>query len=59
MLILAADANFRMKNRLRANARVDPPLGPGWGYQVEPEAYKTHLTNYVNEEDVCFVGHFA
>ncbi|KAK7027564.1 CxC2 domain-containing protein [Favolaschia claudopus] len=29
MLILAVDANFRMRNRLRSNAYYDPPLGSG------------------------------
>jgi hypothetical protein len=52
MLILAIDANFRMKNRMRANEIHDPPLGPGWGFWVEPEGYKTHLKNYVQEKDV-------
>ncbi|KAJ6558636.1 hypothetical protein DFH09DRAFT_1248185 [Mycena vulgaris] len=43
MLLLALDANFKLKNRLRANERYDPPLGPGWGAFVEPEGYKEHL----------------
>jgi hypothetical protein len=38
MLIIALDANFKLKNRMRANAKVDPPLGPGWEYFVEPKA---------------------
>jgi hypothetical protein len=29
MLIIALDANFKLKNRLRANERYDPSLGPG------------------------------
>jgi hypothetical protein len=28
------------------------PLGPGWGYFVEPESYREHLKNYVAEKDV-------
>ncbi|KAJ7822085.1 hypothetical protein B0H14DRAFT_3471004 [Mycena olivaceomarginata] len=52
MLILAIDTNFRMKNRMRANEIHDPPLGPGWGFWVEPEGYKTHLKNYVQEKDM-------
>ncbi|KAJ7496076.1 hypothetical protein B0H11DRAFT_1716264 [Mycena galericulata] len=48
MLILALDANFKLKNRLRANERYDPSLGPGWGAFVEPTAYKEHLKNYIS-----------
>ncbi|KAJ7901027.1 hypothetical protein B0H14DRAFT_3422936 [Mycena olivaceomarginata] len=55
----AIDANFRMKNRMRANEIHDPPLGPGWGFWVEPEGYKTHLKNYVQEKDVSSCIAFA
>ncbi|KAF7317928.1 CxC2 domain-containing protein [Mycena kentingensis (nom. inval.)] len=51
-LMLALDANFRLKNRLRANERQDPSLGPGLGYFVLLEAYKEWLRRYVAEEDV-------
>jgi hypothetical protein len=53
MLLLAADANFCLKNRIRNNEIDDPSLGPGWGYWVEPTKYETHLKKYVNEKDVC------
>ncbi|KAJ7429083.1 hypothetical protein B0H11DRAFT_1769987, partial [Mycena galericulata] len=56
MLILALDANFKLKNRLRANERYDPPLGPGWGAFVEPTLYKEHLRNYVGETDVSAIS---
>ncbi|KAJ7251189.1 hypothetical protein B0H12DRAFT_1018742 [Mycena haematopus] len=52
MLLLALDANFRLKNRLRANEHQDPSLGSGLGYFVEDTAYKEHLKNYVAESDV-------
>lgn len=52
MLLLAVDANFRLKNRMRAHEIDDPSLGPGWGYWVEPEKYKEHLSKYVHEKDV-------
>jgi hypothetical protein len=52
MLLLAVDANFRLKNRMRANEINDPSLGPGWGYWVEPGRYKRHLKKYVGEKDV-------
>ncbi|KAJ7448474.1 hypothetical protein B0H11DRAFT_1744214 [Mycena galericulata] len=59
MLILALDANFKLKNRLRANERYDPPLGPGWGAFVEPTLYKEHLANYVGESDISTCIAFA
>jgi hypothetical protein len=52
MLLLALDANFRLKNRLRANEHQDPSLGPGLGYFVDPGPYKEHLRHYVAEKDV-------
>ncbi|KAJ7708001.1 hypothetical protein B0H16DRAFT_1746369 [Mycena metata] len=55
MLILALDANFRLKSRLRANERDDPPLGDGWGYIVEEAPYKEHLRNYVAEKDITLL----
>ncbi|KAF8213240.1 hypothetical protein K438DRAFT_1956654 [Mycena galopus ATCC 62051] len=51
-LLLVMDANFRLKNRLRANEHQDPSLGSGLGYFVEEKAYKAHVKNYVAEKDV-------
>ncbi|KAJ7066079.1 hypothetical protein C8F01DRAFT_1248123 [Mycena amicta] len=51
-LMLAVDANFRMKNRIRAKERSNPSLGPGLGFFVLPDPYKEHIKNYVTEEDV-------
>ncbi|KAF7351692.1 CxC2 domain-containing protein [Mycena sanguinolenta] len=59
MLLLAMDANFRLKNRLRANQHEDRPLGSGWGYQVEEGPYKEHLKGYVAEKDVSTCIAFA
>ncbi|KAJ7571957.1 hypothetical protein C8J56DRAFT_1070458 [Mycena floridula] len=59
MLFIAMDANFRMKNRLRKNARSDVPLGPGLGYQVPGHEYRKHLKNYVSEEDISTCLAFA
>ncbi|KAF7294727.1 CxC2 domain-containing protein [Mycena indigotica] len=53
--MLSIDANFCLKNRLRANERDDPSLGPGLGYFVESTAYKEHLKNYVAEKDASSV----
>ncbi|KAJ7040223.1 hypothetical protein C8F04DRAFT_948763 [Mycena alexandri] len=59
MLLLAMDANFRLKSRLRSNARDDPPLGDGWGHMVEEGPYKKHLRGYVAEKDVSTCIAFA
>ncbi|KAJ7055666.1 hypothetical protein C8F01DRAFT_993960 [Mycena amicta] len=58
-LMLAMDANFRMKNRIRKNERHDPSFGPGWSYFVNVEPYKNHLRNYTTEEDVSSCIAFA
>ncbi|KAJ7728446.1 hypothetical protein DFH07DRAFT_969878 [Mycena maculata] len=57
MLILALDANFKLKNCIRTNAHFDPSLGPGYEYFLEPNGYREHLRNYVPEKDVssCIV----
>ncbi|KAK7027809.1 CxC2 domain-containing protein [Favolaschia claudopus] len=52
ILIVAMDANYRLRNRLRLNEKDDPPLGSGWGYLVEETEYHEHLRGYVGEEDV-------
>ncbi|KAJ6493859.1 hypothetical protein DFH09DRAFT_946889, partial [Mycena vulgaris] len=52
ILLLAIDANFRMKSCLRANKHHDPPLGDGWRHVVEGSPYKEHLKGYIMEKDV-------
>ncbi|KAJ7476816.1 hypothetical protein B0H11DRAFT_2234793 [Mycena galericulata] len=59
MLLIAVDANFKLKNRLRANEHQDDPLGPGWGAFVEPNAYREHLRGYVAEKDISTCIAFA
>ncbi|KAK7019612.1 CxC2 domain-containing protein, partial [Favolaschia claudopus] len=59
MLILAVDANFRLRNRIRVNEIDDPSLGPGWGYWVEPNSYREHLKNYVHETEISTCIAFA
>ncbi|KAJ7022824.1 hypothetical protein C8F04DRAFT_970935 [Mycena alexandri] len=58
-LILAMDANFKMKNRIRAREHNDPSLGPGFGAFVEPKEYKKHLCKYVGEKDISTCIAFA
>ncbi|KAJ7149321.1 hypothetical protein C8R43DRAFT_1128675 [Mycena crocata] len=59
MLLLAMDANFRLKSRLRPNERDDQPLGAGWGHLVNEGPYKEHLVDYVAEKDVSTCIAFA
>ncbi|KAJ7152741.1 hypothetical protein C8R43DRAFT_1127191 [Mycena crocata] len=59
MLLLAVDANFRLKNRMRPNEIDDPSLGPGWGFWVEPVKYRRHIRKYVNEKDISTCIAFA
>ncbi|KAJ7456295.1 hypothetical protein B0H11DRAFT_2244215 [Mycena galericulata] len=59
MLLLAVDANFKLKNRMRPNKIDDPPLGPGWSYWVEQLRYKRHLKKYVAEKDLSTCIAFA
>ncbi|KAJ7138480.1 hypothetical protein C8R43DRAFT_1089333 [Mycena crocata] len=59
MLLLAVDANFKLKNRKRANEIDDPSLGPGWGYWVEPRRYRRHIRKYVAEKDMSTCIAFA
>lgn len=51
-LFIAMDANFRMKQRFRGNAKADLPLGPGLGYQVDEGPYLEFLKGYTSEKDV-------
>jgi hypothetical protein len=52
-LHIAADANFRMKNRFKPGTRTDTGLGTGLSYFVENDQYKAFLRDYVSEKDVC------
>jgi hypothetical protein len=56
--ILNQHANFRLKNRLRGSSQQDPPLGPGYAYFVEGQAYADHLRNYVDQKEVCSPSRF-
>ncbi|KAJ7081651.1 hypothetical protein B0H15DRAFT_924210 [Mycena belliarum] len=59
MLVLAVDANFRLKNRIRKNEHDDPSFGSGWGYMVDDAPYREHLKGYVAEKDVSTCIAFA
>lgn len=50
-LILAIDANFRLKN-LRRPSSLDPGLQTGWAYFVENGPYLEHIAKYPKQKDV-------
>lgn len=54
MLILAMDANFRLRSKLRG-AVSDPVLNPGWAYFVDYTPYSEFVAKYVDEEEVSGV----
>ncbi|KAL1739935.1 hypothetical protein HDZ31DRAFT_48503, partial [Schizophyllum fasciatum] len=57
--ILAVDANFRLKNRIRKNENKRGALGEGLGYFVATEPYKHHISAYVKESDISSCIAFA
>ena len=51
-LVVAIDANFRLKRRAVSTTDRDPPLGSGWGYFVEDGPYLEHVLANASQEDV-------
>ena len=56
-LIIAIDANFRLKRRAVSNDARDPGLLSGQGYFVEDSEYRAHILQYADQEDVSAHGH--
>ncbi|KAI0058288.1 hypothetical protein BV25DRAFT_1810998, partial [Artomyces pyxidatus] len=50
--IIAMDANFRLKNKLRSSAANDPGFHTGLAYFVPEEGYNEHVSNYATQEEV-------
>ncbi|KAF8978717.1 hypothetical protein BDQ17DRAFT_1394682 [Cyathus striatus] len=51
ILYIAVDANFKLKMK---NCGIkDVELSPGWGTFVNEEEYQQHLSNYVDQPEVC------
>jgi hypothetical protein len=53
ILMVAMDANFRLRSRLRGAINKEPRLGLGWAYFVNNEPYSEFIKDYVDEEEVC------
>jgi hypothetical protein len=52
MLIIAMDANFRLRSKLRGVVNKNHTLGPGWSYFVNNGPYSDFIKDYVDEEEV-------
>ena len=53
MLMVAMDANFQLKSRLRGAINREPALGLGWAYFVDNGPYSEFIKDYVDEDEVC------
>ena len=51
-LIIAIDANFRLKRRAVSSEQRDPALGSGTGYFVENTMYRDYYMKFATQEDV-------
>ena len=54
-LIIAIDANFRLKRRAVSNDARDPGLMSGLGYFVADEPYRNYILQYADQEDVSLI----
>lgn len=52
MLIVAVDANFRLKNLFRSTEQKDPGLHTGLAYFVDDKPYKAHVMKFATQKDV-------
>ncbi|KAG2097508.1 uncharacterized protein F5147DRAFT_777956 [Suillus discolor] len=57
-LILAMDANFRLKNHLCSSDTADPGLHTGLAYCVPNEEYKSHILKHVSQKDISSCSGF-
>lgn len=54
--MIAQDANFRLKNRLRQSQHQDPWLAPGLAYFVDDAPYHKFIVEYATTpEDVSLL----
>ena len=56
-LVLAVDANFRLKRRAVSSTERDPALCDGWGYFVQEKPYLEHVLAHATQEDVRHSSH--
>ncbi|KAL0958405.1 hypothetical protein HGRIS_000546 [Hohenbuehelia grisea] len=58
-LIVAPDANFKLKGRRRATDAAEVGLAPGFAYFVAEKAYREHLKNYATQAEISHCVGFA
>ena len=52
MLIVALDANFRLRSKLHGVVNKNHTLGSGWSYFVNNGPYSDFIKDYVDDEEV-------
>lgn len=52
MLIVAMDANFRLRSKLRGVGLTDITLNSGLAYFVDNKPYADFIKDYVDQEEV-------
>ncbi|KAI0038297.1 hypothetical protein FA95DRAFT_1505888, partial [Auriscalpium vulgare] len=57
--IVAMDANFRMKNRLRSSKTKDPGLHTGKAYFVADDKYDEYVAANIDQEEMSGCSRFA
>ncbi|TFY79269.1 hypothetical protein EWM64_g4743 [Hericium alpestre] len=58
-LVLAMDANFRLKSRLHSSEERDPSLGSGFAYFVESRSYGEYVLQHTSEDEISTCMAFA
>jgi hypothetical protein len=58
-LILAEDANFKQKSRMRSGKTDLDPLGPGWGTFVSHEPYLNYVSQFADQKEVSNDNHYC
>ncbi|KAG1846964.1 hypothetical protein C8R48DRAFT_750553 [Suillus tomentosus] len=58
-LIIAMDANFRLKNRIRSSDSADPGMHTGFAYFVANQPYNAHVLQFASQKDVSTCSGFS
>lgn len=53
MLILAMDANFRLRSKLCGIGAADTTLNSGLVYFMDNKPYTEFIKDYIDKEEVC------
>jgi hypothetical protein len=54
--VIAMDANFRLRSKLRGAVNKNHTLGPGWSYFVNNGPYSDFIKDYVDQEEVSVLA---